>query len=59
MWAHPSATTAGEVVEDITLIVKTYPMPFPCLSSHFNYFLSALENVACQKLPPRVPVLSN
>ena len=28
-------------------------------SSHFNYFLSALRNVICQKLPPRVPALSN
>ena len=28
-------------------------------SSHFNYFLSALGNVICQKLRPRVPALSN
>ena len=32
MWAHPSATTVGEEV-DITLIIRTHPMPFPCLSS--------------------------
>ena len=31
MWAHPSAATAGEEVEDITLIIRTHPMPFPCL----------------------------
>ena len=66
MWAYPGAATAGEGVEDITLVIRTHPMPFPCLvaqieffSSHFNYFLSASGNVKCQKLPPRVPALSN
>ena len=28
-------------------------------SSHFNYFLFTSGNVICQKLPPRVPTLSN
>ena len=33
MWAHPGAVTVGEGVEDIKLIIKTHPMPFPRLSS--------------------------
>ena len=33
MWAHLGVATAGEEVEDITLIIGTHPMPFPCLSS--------------------------
>ena len=28
-------------------------------SSHFNHFLSTLGNVKCQKMPPRLPTLSN
>ena len=32
MWAHPGAATDGGL-EDITLIIRTHPMPFPCLSS--------------------------
>ena len=33
MWAHLGAATAGEGVEDITLIIRTHPIPIPCLSS--------------------------
>ena len=70
MWVHPSVETAGEGVEDITFIIKTHPLPFPChslssvahiefFSSHFYYFKSASGNVIWPKMPPRVPVLSN
>ena len=32
VWAQSGATTAGENVEDITLIIMTHPIPFPFLS---------------------------
>ena len=32
VWAQSGAATAGEGVEDITLIIMTHPMSFPCLS---------------------------
>ena len=37
-WAQSGAATAGEGVEDITLIIMTHPMSFSCLSSP-NQFL--------------------
>ena len=50
MWVPPSAATAREEVEDITLIIINHTMPFPCLISlnrilqqPFNYFLICLE----------------
>ena len=33
MWAQSGVATAREGVEDITLIIMTHPMSFPCLSS--------------------------
>jgi len=33
MWVHPSAAAAGEGVEDITLIIRAHPMPFPFLTN--------------------------
>ena len=33
MWAYLGAATAGKGVEDITLIIMTHPISFPCLGS--------------------------
>ena len=66
MWAHPSAATIGERVEDIPSSSELIPCQFLAsvaqiefFSSHLNYFLSASRNVKGQKLPPRVSTLSN
>ena len=62
MWAHLSAATAGEGVEDITLIPCHFlasVAQIEFFSSHFYYFKSPSGNVIWPKLPPRVPALSN